>query len=120
MPRQNRTIRCVKSDLSYGSMQPTNSQPTTDLTTRQAPYRRVTVPEAAALLSLSEDTVRSRLKRGTLRKEKGNDGTVFVVLSSESSTDRPTTNNGQTTGQANLVGVLREQVEYLRAQLVEE
>ena len=52
--------------------------------------------EAAILLGLSEDAVRSRLKRGTLRKEKGADGTVFVVLGGETG-DRPTANGGRHT-----------------------
>jgi hypothetical protein len=107
------------------SMQPSNGQPTTDQTTEQTRARRVTVPDAAVLLGLSEDAVRSRLKRGTLRKEKGNDGTVFVVLSPESPTDRPTSNcdrpaTSQTSVPTDLVKVLRNQVEYLRAQLAEE
>jgi hypothetical protein len=35
---------------------------------------------SAQLLGLSEDAVRSRLKRGMLRKEKAKDGAVLVVL----------------------------------------
>ena len=47
--------------------------------------------EAAQLLGLSEDTVRSRLRRGTLRKEKAKDGTVLVVLGTGDSPEtRPT------------------------------
>src|SRR5215207_8287174 len=106
-------------------MQPTNGQPTTDEPTGETTSRRVTVTEAAALLGLSEDAIRSRLKRGTLRKEKGRDGTVFVVLGAEDSTNRPTTNNdqpttSQTPDQSALVEVLRDQVQYLREQLSEE
>lgn len=37
----------------------------------------------------TKDAVRSRLKRGTLRTEKGDDGTIFVVLSAEGPTDQP-------------------------------
>src|SRR3954471_6992732 len=68
------------------SMQQTGDQPMTDQTTD----RRVTVPEAAVLLGLSEDAICSRLKRGTLRKEKGIDGTVYVALRPSEPTDRPT------------------------------
>ncbi len=60
-------------------MRQTDDQPKTD----QPTNRRVTVPEAVALLGLSEDAVRSRLKRGTLRKEKSPDGTVLVVLGAD-------------------------------------
>ena len=118
-------------------MQQTNGQPTTDEPTfrpidgrpdhdRPTARRRVTVAEAAVLLGLSEDAVRSRLKRGTLRKEKDQDGTVLVVLGEGGATDRPTTNGdrptpGKTTGQptdeatdqAGLVEALQERIEHL-------
>ena len=98
-------------------MRPTNDQSQTD--------QRVTVTEAALLLGLSEDAVRSRLKRGTLRKEKAPDGTVLVVLGEDRSADPPTTTTdqpatGQPTDQATLVEVLRDQVAYLREQLDQE
>jgi hypothetical protein len=106
-------------------MRPTNGQPKTDQTTDQTTDRRVTVAEAAALLGLSEGAVRSRLKRGTLRKEKAKDGKVLVVLASEGSTGRSTTDSDQTTtdqtaDQGTLVEVLREQLAYLRDQLDHE
>jgi len=51
----------------------------------------VTVVEAAAILSITSDAVRSRLRRGTLRKDRGPDGEVLVVLDGDASaTDRPT------------------------------
>ena len=40
--------------------------------------RRVHLSEAAALLDVSKDAVRMRVKRGTLRSEKGEDGRVYV------------------------------------------
>src|SRR5947209_3673573 len=117
-------------------MRPTSDQPTTNQTTNQATEQRVTVPEAAVILGLSENAVRSRLKRGTLAKEKGPDGTVFVVLDSDKSINQQTTNDEQpatnqatdnnqpTTRQPNdqspLVEVLSEQVSFLRQQLNEE
>ena len=74
--------------------QPTNDQPMTG----QPTDRRVTVAEAALLLGLSEDAVRSRLKRGTLRRETGADGTVLVVLGDTDTTDqRPTETNQRPT-----------------------
>ena len=106
-------------------MHPTSDQPMPN----QAPDRRVTVAEAALLLGLSEDAVRSRLKRGTLRRATGPDGTVLVVLGDGDTTDRPTTNGGHSTTdqstnqtdqalmQAHLDS-LQEQISFLRAQLV--
>lgn len=107
------------------SMRPPNGQPTTNQATGQTTDRRVTVTDAAVLLGLSEDAVRSRLKRGTLRKEKGQDGTVFVVLDPDTATDQqsPTSDHPRTddpTGRNDLLEDLRDQVEFLRQQLSEE
>ena len=112
-------------------MRPTNDRPADARLTDQTTDRRVTVQEAATLLGLSEDAVRSRLKRGTLRKEKGADGTVFVVLGGGENGDRPTANGdrsmtGQQTDQPDPslmrahLDSLREQVDYLREQLDRE
>lgn len=101
-------------------MQPTNDHTKTD----QPTSRRVTVAEAATLLGISEEAVRSRLKRGTLPKEKARNGTVLVVLGTEGSSlgyGRPTT--GQRTdpsAQTELVEALRDQVSFLRQQLEQE
>ncbi|PLS84871.1 MAG: hypothetical protein CYG60_15630 [Actinobacteria bacterium] len=76
---------------------------------------RYTVHEAAVLLGLSVDAVRKRAERGTLKREKGEDGTVFVLLDS---TPNGHSSNGDesSTGQR-LVAVLEEQVEHLKRQL---
>jgi hypothetical protein len=42
------------------------------------PERRVHLSEAADILGVSKDAVRMRVKRGTLRSEKGPDGRVYV------------------------------------------
>jgi hypothetical protein len=110
-------------------MRQTNDRPETNHSTD----RRVTVQEAAVLLGLSEDAVRSRLKRGTLGKEKAPDGTVYVVLGVGESTDRPTTsqptNDQPTTGQSTdqsaqammqaHLDSLQDQLDHLRCQLEE-
>jgi peptidoglycan hydrolase CwlO-like protein len=110
-------------------MRQTNDRPETN----HSINRRVTVQEAAVLLGLSEDAVRSRLKRGTLGKEKAPDGTVYVVLGVGESTDRPTTsqptNDQSTTSQATdqnaqammqaHLDSLQDQIDHLRQQLEE-
>jgi hypothetical protein len=117
-------------------MRPTNDQPArdhpTDHPTDQTAVRRATVAQAALLLGLSEDAVRSRLKRGTLSKEKDADGTVYVVLDGGGFGDRRPTTNGdrpatdQTTDQSALALMqahsdsLGEQLAYLRYQLDQE
>lgn len=111
-------------------MQTPSDQPETN----QATDRCVTVLEAASLLGISEDAVRSRLKRGTLRREKGRDGTVYVLLGSVGHTNRPTTNQPtidqatteQSADQSTLslmqahLDSLQEQLDYLRDQLDQE
>src|SRR5215218_7418054 len=78
----------------------------------QSTERRVTVVEAATILSITPDAVRSRLRRGTLRKDRGPDGEVLVVLDGDASaTERPT---DQPT--VALVEALEEQITYLREQ----
>ncbi len=109
----------------------TDDQPTDAHPTDQTTDRRVTVAQAAVLLGLSEDAVRSRLKRGTLSKEKDADGTVFVVMGANGRPGRPTTNGdrpttGQTTDQTALalmqahLNSVQDQLAHLREQLAHE
>ena len=131
--------------LMRATVDQTNVQPTTDQPTSETTDQRVTVADAALLLGISEDAVRSRLRRGTLRRKTGGDGTVFVVLGTDrpASNQRPTDdrltnqqNDRQTAGQPidghvdrrrgsetyrdELVGALRDEVDHLRDQLDRE
>jgi hypothetical protein len=54
----------------------------------QSPDRHVTVVEAAAILGVTPDAVRSRLRRGSLKRSEAQDGTVLVVLE-DNGRDRP-------------------------------
>lgn len=92
--------------------------------------RLKTVVEAAEILGITPDAVRSRLRRGTLRRspERGEDGEVLVVLEApadqsgdqshqssdasneQSATDRPT---------VALVEALHDQIAFLNRQLDE-
>jgi hypothetical protein len=49
--------------------------------------RRVHLSEAASLLGVSKDAVRMRVKRGTLRSEKGADGRVYVWVNDNPDAD---------------------------------
>ena len=91
-------------------------RPSTD---RPPTVRRVPVIEAASILGITPDAVRSRLRRGTLPKEVGEDGTVFVRLNgdgrdgrTDQSTDRPT---DQPT--VAYINALRSENELLRREL---
>ena len=85
--------------------------------------RRVTVVEAATLLGITPDAVRSRLRRGTLKRAEAPDGTVLVVLDGEavgdgpdgsdaSATDRPTS---QTT--VAYISALKSHIETLEGEV---
>src|SRR5215217_4306922 len=103
---------------------------------------RLTVQEAAEALGITVEAVRARIKRGKLRREKGEDGTVYVWLEAAQTQPDPvqtsdrtgpdtdqtgdqaspdTDQTGSRTGpQAELVDSLRDQVAYMRVQLAEE
>jgi hypothetical protein len=97
---------------------------------------RVTVPEAAEILGITTDAVRSRMRRGKLRREEGEYGTVYVLLDAQDALDgqdgHPTAEDGQGTGTPTggnsretvedgpLVGELRERVRSLETQLDHE
>jgi hypothetical protein len=74
--------------------------------------RRVTVVEAAAILGITPDAVRSRLRRGTLRRDQGPDGEVLVILDGDQSVDRSATDRPTVA----LIEALEDQIAYLRQQ----
>jgi excisionase family DNA binding protein len=91
-----------------------NDQAATDPTTG----RRLTVTEAAEVLGISGDAVRSRIKRGTLTTVREG-GRVFVVLGA---TDRPTAQAQPThaPGEDRLYQEMQERIRYLESQVEEE
>jgi len=62
--------------------------------------RRFTVHQAAEVLGITPEAVRSRIQRGTLAKEKGDDGTVYVRLND----DQLRTNTDEHTDQSSFIG----------------
>jgi Mg-chelatase subunit ChlI len=78
------------------------------------------VQEAAHLLGISPEAVRSRLYRGTLDKETGTDGTVYVRLHADQLRRDDDQTVDQSQPNAEFVGELRARVEDLREQLAEE
>ncbi len=58
---------------------------------------RMTVAQAAQAFGISAEAVRQRVRRGTLPTEKGEDGTVFVLVDAERTrTDTEGTSDGTT------------------------
>jgi hypothetical protein len=98
--------------------------------------RRVTVPEAAEMLGTTTDAVRSRMRRGKLRREEGEDGTVYVLIeggqnpdgrgSAETGYDGRETGNStggdgrQAVADSPLVERMASEIDYLRSQLDQE
>jgi hypothetical protein len=83
--------------------------------------RLVTVPEAAEILGISPEAVRARLNRGTLPKEKGDNGTTYVRLNDDRTHSNDSSTNDRMadrTGPDSLAfQLMQDQNEYLRRQL---
>src|SRR5919199_3318005 len=84
---------------------------------------RVTVAQAAELLGLSAEAVRSRVQRGTLASTKEY-GTVYVLLDPDQArpnTDEPHTQTGAQThlsgDQTAFIASLTEQIDWLRREV---
>ncbi len=67
----------------------------------QSSDRLFTVKDAGEILGISPEAVRARLKRGTLHRETGEDGTVLVRLDADPSGNG---NNGTTDGMSDRTG----------------
>jgi hypothetical protein len=85
------------------------------------PVDRVTVPEAAELLRVTESAVRKRIQRGTIPWDKDVEGRIYVYVdpsetSLETGQDK---SRDESLGQSRneLLEVYREQVEFLRREL---
>jgi excisionase family DNA binding protein len=81
----------------------------------------LTVGEAARVLGVSDEAVRQKAKRRTLRSMKGNDGRLRVLIDTSSTQDQPTGDrpktNQDSTGEIN---ALQEHVQTLREQLEQQ
>ena len=74
---------------------------------------RLTVAQAAHRLGVTQDAVRKRIARGTIRHEKDHEGRIFVYLDtfeSESKTD-------QDANQDKYTRSLEDQIDFLRREL---
>jgi hypothetical protein len=80
-------------------------------------YRRVTVKESAHILGISPEAVRARIKRGTLDKEKAEDGTVYVRLDADQPQWNADGTNDGTGAHPLIVTRLENEVEFLRREL---
>jgi len=75
--------------------------------------------EAADALGVSKDALRQRIRRGTLRSDKGGDGRVYVYLDA-SADDVHADAPREAAADPALVDELRDRVRYLERQVEEE
>jgi hypothetical protein len=74
---------------------------------------KVTIREAAARLGVTEAAIRKRIQRGTLDKEMGENGRVYVYLDLSEDKSHP---ESHVESEA-LIENLQDQIAYLRSQL---
>jgi hypothetical protein len=79
--------------------------------TDQATGPRMTVPEAADALGISQDAVRSRIGRGTLTSVRDGGGMFVMLGGDEPPTDQPGESNALTSQMQGEIAYLREQLE---------
>ena len=88
---------------------------------RDRPVDRVTVPEAAEMLGVTQSAIRKRVQRGTIPWDKDSEGRIYVYV--DPSETRPETGQDRTrdtvTGQSRdeLLEAYKDQVEFLRREL---
>jgi len=75
---------------------------------------RVTIAEAAEMLGITRDGVRKRIRRNSISWEEDSDGTVYVYVDASATAEDE---SADTSGQEQLVEVMREQIEHLKEQL---
>jgi predicted ArsR family transcriptional regulator len=88
-------------------------------------HYRVTIQEAADRLGVKETAIRKRIERGTLEKEKGEDGRVYVFVDAPPTEERDTSNDAgydesHPAGYDALIKSQQERIEDLREQLSAE
>jgi hypothetical protein len=83
---------------------------------------RVTIREAASRLGVTEGAIRKRIQRGSLDKDLGEDGRVYVYLDLYQDMSHPESqvHHEAQVQQDGLLEELREQIRYLREQLDKE
>ncbi len=79
-------------------------------------HERLSVPDAAKRLGISEGALRQRINRGTIEHEKDGQGRVYVFVQDTHTKQH----DEQYSDLSMVVEILRDQVEHLRRELAEE
>jgi hypothetical protein len=75
--------------------------------------RRLSVHEAAVALGITPEAVRGRIQRGTLPKEKADDGTVYVRLTADQMRSTADESADAVGAEGERVAELRERIKHL-------
>ena len=78
---------------------------------------RLSVPEAANRLGISEGALRQRLHRGSIESEKDEYGRVYVVITRDNESDDVHNTTEQGAGPDEITELLRQHNEFLRREL---
>ena len=78
---------------------------------------RMSVPDAASRLGISEGALRQRLHRGSVESEKGEDGRVYVVITGDDVRDNDHNTDGDNGAPDEITELLRHQNEFLRREV---
>ncbi len=79
---------------------------------------RVTVAEAANRLGLTQDAVRKRVARGTIRHDKDQDGRIYVYVSPSDTSSKTDQDNVQDEPERDrYIASLEDQISFLRREL---
>jgi excisionase family DNA binding protein len=84
---------------------------------RNVQQERLTIQEAAHRLGVSESAIRKRIKRGTLRREKTEDGRVLVYIETPAPTSVPGAEEVRTPERDALISQMQKRVAFLEHEL---
>src|SRR5215208_7865935 len=79
--------------------------------------KRLSVPEAANRLGISEGALRQRLYRGSIESEKDEYGRVYVVITRDNESDDVHNTTEQGAGPDEITELLRQHNEFLQLEL---
>jgi excisionase family DNA binding protein len=84
---------------------------------RTVQHERLTIQEAAHRLGVSESAIRKRIKRGTLKREKTEDGRVLVYMETPAPTSAPGAEEVRTPERDVLISQMQERLAFLEHEL---
>jgi len=78
---------------------------------------RITVREAADRLGVTPDAIRQRIKRSTIRHDKGEDGLTYVYVTPSATVTDPSADTHDSGVTEALLRTYEDQIQFLRAEL---